>query len=246
MSVGASLAAGCAAAAAALVLWAPSPGPARARALARGPAEAARTAADDLAGRTRRRLLLAAGSGSGTALVAGGVLGLVVGVAVAVGVDRLLRRSEEVDARRVHAGLEDELPIACDLLAVCLSAGLPVGGALESVAAALTGPLGTELAAVGGRYRLGSAALAAWAGVPGPVAGLGRVMARAGESGSSVVPALRALATDSRAELRARTEARVRAAGVWVLAPLGACFLPAFVCLGVAPMVLGIAADVLP
>jgi hypothetical protein len=29
-----------------------------------------------------------------------------------------------------------------------------------------------------------------------------------------------------------------------VLAPLGVCFLPAFVCLGVAPMVLGIAADV--
>jgi hypothetical protein len=36
----------------------------------------------------------------------------------------------------------------------------------------------------------------------------------------------------------------VQRAGVWVLAPLGACFLPAFVCLGVAPLVLGIAADV--
>jgi hypothetical protein len=31
---------------------------------------------------------------------------------------------------------------------------------------------------------------------------------------------------------------------VWVLAPLGLCFLPAFVCLGVAPMVLGIARNV--
>jgi hypothetical protein len=29
-----------------------------------------------------------------------------------------------------------------------------------------------------------------------------------------------------------------------VLAPLGACFLPAFLCLGVVPLVLGIAADV--
>ena len=27
----------------------------------------------------------------------------------------------------------------------------------------------------------------------------------------------------------------MRRAGVWVLAPLGACFLPAFVCLGVVP-----------
>jgi hypothetical protein len=36
----------------------------------------------------------------------------------------------------------------------------------------------------------------------------------------------------------------VRRAGVWVLAPLGLCFLPAFLCLGVVPLVLGIAADV--
>jgi hypothetical protein len=43
---------------------------------------------------------------------------------------------------------------------------------------------------------------------------------------------------------RARTEAAVRRAGVWVLAPLGLCFLPAFVCLGVAPLVLGIAGTV--
>jgi len=30
-----------------------------------------------------------------------------------------------------------------------------------------------------------------------------------------------------------------------VLAPLGACFLPAFVCLGVVPLVLGLATGVL-
>jgi hypothetical protein len=46
-----------------------------------------------------------------------------------------------------------------------------------------------------------------------------------------------------RREVR-EAEAAIRRAGVWVLAPLGACFLPAFVCLGVAPLVLGIAADV--
>ena len=61
---------------------------------------------------------------------------------------------------------------------------------------------------------------------------------------AAAAPALRALAADSRASLRAGTEAAVRRAGVWVLAPLGACFLPAFVCLGVAPLVLGIAAEV--
>ncbi len=192
------------------------------------------------------RALLTAAAGAGTFLLLGGVPGVVGGLGVAVGIDRLLRRSGGAEVRRAHDALEDELPVACDLLAVCLTAGLPVGGALAAVATALPGPLGAELAAVAGRYRLGSAARAAWAGVPPPVAGLGRIVSRAGESGSTVAVALHALAADSRAALRGRTEAGVRAVGVWVLAPLGACFLPAFVCLGVAPVVLGIAADVLP
>jgi pilus assembly protein TadC len=70
------------------------------------------------------------------------------------------------------------------------------------------------------------------------------VLVRAGESGAAVAPGLRSLAADGRAESRAATEAAVRRAGVWILAPLGLCFLPAFVCLGVVPLVLGIAADV--
>jgi pilus assembly protein TadC len=179
-------------------------------------------------------------------LLVGGAPGIAVGLAVAVGLDRLLRRSAAAGGSRAHAALADELPVACDLLAVCLDAGLPVGGALAAVAAAMPGPLGAELAVVAGRHRLGSAPRVAWGGVSPPVAGLGRVLSRAGESGSTVVAALRALAADSRTALRARTEAAVRSAGVWVLAPLGACFLPAFVCLGVAPVVLGIASDVLP
>jgi pilus assembly protein TadC len=36
----------------------------------------------------------------------------------------------------------------------------------------------------------------------------------------------------------------VHRAAVWVLAPLGLCFLPAFLCLGVLPLVLGIADNV--
>ncbi len=246
MSPAGSLPAVCALAAAALLLWAPSPGRARARALTRARAPAAPEPGEGRPESPARRALFPAAAGGATLLVIGGLPGVVGGLAVAAGVDRLLRRGGDAGARRAHSALEDELPIACDLLAVCLTAGLPVGGAVAAVAAALPGPLGLELATVAGRYRLGSAARAAWAGVPPPMAALGRVVSRAGESGSTVVAALQALAADSRGALRTRTEVGVRAAGVWVLAPLGACFLPAFVCLGVAPVVLGIAADVLP
>jgi pilus assembly protein TadC len=142
------------------------------------------------------------------------------------------------------AAVRRDLPVACDLLAVCLAAGVPVSGALTAVGAAVPAPLGGALRAVASLYRLGADPRTAWTEAPSELAALGRVVVRAGESGSSVVPALRALADDSRTAARAATEAGVRRAGIWVLAPLGACFLPAFVCLGVVPLVLGIAGDV--
>ncbi|MGX5658004.1 type II secretion system F family protein, partial [Geodermatophilus nigrescens] len=94
------------------------------------------------------------------------------------------------------------------------------------------------------RLRLGAAPLAAWASTPAELAGLGRVLVRAGESGTQAAGALRVLAAETRQAARSDAEAAVRRAGVWVLAPLGACFLPAFVCLGIAPMVIGIAGQV--
>ena len=191
----------------------------------------------------RRRWAEAVLAGAASFLVLGGgpVAG-VVAVGVTAGVERLLRRAgaPPEDAELLAA----DLPVACDLLAVCLAAGPPVGAAVAAVGASVPGPLGERLAGVGALYRLGAAPRRAWAEVPPPVDALGRTVVRAGESGSAVVPALQRLAADLRGTDRSRTEAAVRRAGVSVLAPLGLCFLPAFLCLGVVPLVLGIAADV--
>lgn len=153
--------------------------------------------------------------------------------------ERLLRRSGPP-----QGDATGDLPVACDLLAVCLAAGTPIGAAVAAVARAVPGPLGVQLDEVGALYRLGASPRQAWAGVPPVLTSLARVLIRAGESGSSVVPSLQRLAGDLRTAQRGAVEAAVRRAGVWVLAPLGVCFLPAFLCLGVVPMVLGIAADV--
>lgn len=194
-------------------------------------------------GRARRRsLAVAAGTAAG--LLLGGVPGVVAGVVVAVGGERLLRAGTPDEAGAERAALVRELPGACDLLAVCLAAGIPVGGALTAVAEAVPAPLGPRLAAVARLYRLGAEPRRAWAGAPPDLAPLGRVLTRAEEGGSAAAPALRVLAGDHRATVRAATEAAVRRAGVWVLAPLGLCFLPAFVALGVVPLVLGIVEDV--
>lgn len=190
-----------------------------------------------------RRWLLAGAAALAVGTLVGGAAGAALAVGVALGGERALRtRGDAGQARRTE--LVRDLPGACDLLAVCLGAGLPVAGALAAVGEATPSPLGDELRAVSALYRMGAEPRRAWAGAPAELAGLGRVLVRAGESGSTVAPALRSLGADSRAAARAATEAALRRAGVWVLAPLGLCFLPAFLCLGVVPLVLGIAGDV--
>jgi pilus assembly protein TadC len=189
------------------------------------------------------RRLLASGSGVAVALLLGGVVGVVAGAVVAGAGEWWLRRSA-AGVSPDDAGLVADLPVACDLLAVCLQAGLGPTAALAAVSAAVPEPLRTPLRRVAGLLRLGTEPAAAWADAPEPLAGLARILVRAGESGSSVVPALRGLAAEVRADGRAHAEAAVRRAGVWVLVPLGACFLPAFLCLGVVPLVLGIARGV--
>lgn len=232
---------------AALLLWPPAGGLVAGRvrgllALHRGPRR--RMPVPRLSPPARRRVL-GAGAGAAAALLIGGGVGMAAGIAVAVAGERLLRAGEPDDeASRLAASLRD-LPGACDLLAVCLAAGLPVGEALAAVGASLPDPLGARLRALAGLYRLGAEPRRAWSDAPPELGPLGRALVRAGESGASVGPLLTTLAADARASARAAVEANVRRAGVWVLAPLGLCFLPAFVCLGVVPLVLGIAGDVL-
>jgi Flp pilus assembly protein TadB len=223
--------------AAALLLWTPR---ARLRrtGLMRPPPRPRRRALSA----SRRRWLLACAAGAAVGLLVGGAAGLVGAVVVAVGGERLLRTTTPDASTAARTGLLRDLPGACDLIGVCLAAGVPVAGALGAVGNAVPGPVGAELRTVAALYRLGAEPRRAWADVPAELAGLGRVLVRAGES--AVVPALRSLAADGRAAARVDAEAAVRRAGVWVLAPLGACFLPAFVCLGVVPLVLGIAGDV--
>jgi Flp pilus assembly protein TadB len=245
--------------AAALVVWPSVRAPVRARVrrltgpgVRRGvrvrpdrPDRPAARAPGDRSGRVRA-LGLPAAAGGAAALLVGGPGGWLLGLVVAGAVGALLRRARGPRPEEaLTAAVTAELPVACDLLAVCLGAGVPVGTALAAVGASVAEPLRTELLRVAALYRLGAEPGHAWAGTPASLAPLGRAVTRAGWSGSSVRAALNALAADVRATQRARGEAAVRRAGVWVLAPLGACFLPAFVCLGVVPLVLGLAAGVL-
>jgi pilus assembly protein TadC len=188
-----------------------------------------------------RRLIAAAATGFAAALLIGGAPGLVVGAVAAFLVDRLLVRLEPRAVVTRRQRLIADLPLVADLLAACLRAGGSPVRAIDAIAVALRGPLGSELAQVAAALRLGSDAAAAWAGfVADPaLAPFGRAMVRVWDSGASLGDTLDRLADDARRTRRAAADLRARAVGVKAAAPLGLCFLPAFVLVGIVPLVAG-------
>ncbi|MEV5412473.1 type II secretion system F family protein [Thermopolyspora sp. NPDC052614] len=181
------------------------------------------------------------------AIGVGGVPGVVAGMAVAAVVVTVMRRREPADARRRRERLLADLPFAVEMLVACLRAGQPTRSAVEAVAGAVGGPLGEGLASVGRRLMLGADPGEAWAAMAAEpsLAPLARAMTRAALSGAPVADVLIRLAADARQEARARSTAAARRVGVRAVAPLGMCFLPAFVCLGIVPVIAGLASQVL-
>jgi pilus assembly protein TadC len=186
-------------------------------------------------------------SGALCALTVGGPIGVLAGILVALCAVRLLGQGERAERQRRRARLIADLPVAVDLLAACLRGGTPWSDAVQAVAQTIGGPLGDELHNVAVQIRLGVDPAAAWLrlGEDPLMAPLARTAVRAVHSGAGLAPTLARLACDQRRASRAAAIARARAAGVRVLAPLGLCFLPAFVLLGIVPTIAGIASTIL-
>lgn len=150
-------------------------------------------------------------------------------------------RMEPAAVRRRREHLAASVPHAVDLLAACLAAGLSPGTAVEQVASAVEPPLSDELEEITSRLRLGVDPSSVWRDLSThpQLGALGRTVARATESGASVSEAMLRLAEDLRRRHRAETETKARAVGVQAALPLGGCLLPAFVLIGVVPLVAG-------
>ncbi|MQA14395.1 MAG: secretion system protein [Pseudonocardiaceae bacterium] len=130
-----------------------------------------------------------------------------------------------------------------DLLAACLRAGLPVPPAVRAVAAGLPDPAGTALRQAAELLALGAGPERAWQpALDCPdTARLARIARRSGRSGTALAASLAALSAEARADAVQRCEARAQRAGVLITGPLGLCFLPAFLVVGVVPVVIGLA-----
>lgn len=172
----------------------------------------------------------------------GGVVGVLAGVAAAAAAWRVLGGAEPPEARRRREQLERDLPVGVDLLAACLAAGGAVGPALAVVGEALPGPLGEEFAGLHHRLSLGVEPLEVWRRLAEhpQLAPLGRTLTRAHETGASITGSIHRLADELRSTALAEVEQRARGVDVRASAPLGVCFLPAFLLVGVVPLVAGI------
>lgn len=187
------------------------------------------------------RWLAAAGTGLGVAMLVGHLPGAVAGAVAAVVAWVVTGRMEAPAVRRRRAALARSLPHVVDLLAACLAVGLAPSAAVRQVVRAVGGPVGDELEHVLARLDFGVDPVTAWRdlGRHPQLGVLGRTLARSVESGASVAEAMNRLAEDLRRDGRARVEATARTVGVHAAVPLGVCLLPAFVLVGVVPLVVG-------
>ncbi|WP_017539475.1 type II secretion system F family protein [Nocardiopsis halophila] len=182
-------------------------------------------------------LALAAVGGPGIALLVGAPLG----AALWLGLRRVAGGRGRERRARIAAGL----PLALDLLAAGVRAGGEPGQVLEALSRSVGGPLGEALAEVAERQRLGASPDRAWQAVDGPpeLAALGRTLARAAETGAPVGDLVAHHAAEARRAAHGRALTRTQRTAVLVVAPLGLCFLPAFVLIGVVPLVAALVGD---
>jgi pilus assembly protein TadC len=153
----------------------------------------------------------------------------------------LIARLELPSARRRREGIDRDLPLAIDLLAACALAGLAVETSMGVVASAVGGPLREILVGHSLRVRLGADPVQDWRRLQEhpQIEPLARSMVRSAESGTALAGSLDRLSADARRARAVVLQSRARSVGIQAAGPLGLCFLPAFMLVGVVPTVIG-------
>jgi len=208
-----------------------------------------------LSPRSRRAVVIAVGLLASDVLLQAWPWWLAVVLAIAAGV-----ASIRIPQRRSHADRAVDrrrLAVHCDLLAACLDAGMSVGAALLAVpggsdagprveALARPDPVNedpiTLLDAVAALLMLGADPQTAWRSAQQhpDLTSLAAAARRSAAVGAGFADAVREHAVTLRAALADSAERSAGRAGVAMTAPLGLCFLPAFLCLGLAPVIVGL------
>ncbi|OBK72870.1 type II secretion system F family protein [Mycobacterium sp. 1274761.0] len=136
-----------------------------------------------------------------------------------------------------------------DVLAACLTSGMAVSAAAAAAAPSAPHRLGMALGRAADMLALGADPAAAWSNSEIELDDHGeallRLARRSAASGAALAQGVTDLADQARHAALSAADARAQRASVLIAGPLGLCYLPAFVCLGIVPIVAGLAGDVL-
>jgi pilus assembly protein TadC len=194
---------------------------------------------------------------------------LLLAAALLIGADsrpRVRAGLTAVEPRRsTPSGPSDPLAAASsfDVLAACLRSGMAVSTAASATAPSAPATLARVLNRAADLLALGAEPATAWTNLPSPQLARGpmrvgpdgpvdshadallRLARRSASSGAALAEGVSELADRSRHEAADAASAAAERASVLIAGPLGLCYLPAFVCLGIVPVVAGLAGDVL-
>lgn len=162
---------------------------------------------------------------------------------------RLPAKERTPKSPRDGPGVPDPLELAEDieLFGVCLGAGLPLGAATRAVASAAGASTRAHWRRIASLLGIGVATGRAFVDVenyPG-FGDLARLVRRSADSGSAIADGCRDLAESLRQTAADQAVSRAERAGVLMSLPLTGCFLPAFLVLGLAPVVIDLGAEIL-
>ena len=157
-----------------------------------------------------------------------------------------------------------------DVLAACLRSGMAVSTAAAAAAPSAPEELARLLNRAADLLALGADPATAWSNFPSPQSpacawahargpmrvgpelsldnhaeALLRLARRSAASGAALAQGVAELAAQSRHDAADSAGADAERASVLIAGPLGLCYLPAFLCLGIVPVVAGLAGDVL-
>jgi tight adherence protein B len=160
--------------------------------------------------------------------------GLVLLVAGRVWSDRLVAVARGTDQPGV------DVQVVLELVAAALRAGAGVPRALEATGVAVGGPDGAVLTRAAHALVLGAAWDRAWAHAPPVLGPMVRALRGAWLDGAAPGEALRAAGEEVRHARRSSARTAAARLGVRLVLPLGVCYLPAFVLVGLVPVLLAL------
>ncbi|OFS19924.1 type II secretion system F family protein [Corynebacterium sp. HMSC04H06] len=137
----------------------------------------------------------------------------------------------------------DPLDVASDveLFAACLQAGLSTQQAASALAR--VGQLSERWGEVAALLAVGARGQRAWGRLG--VDELAHLVVMSGQSGAAIAQGCERISHTLRVDAQSQATAAAERAGVFVALPLAVCFLPAFVVLGLVPVVISLGAQLL-